>query len=124
MPELRDLYDKNSIIDLLEETANNISDETGWLCEITDYEIIQIYDDEDTKEVIKDRGKKKEFYVMHYNPKEGIDSLYEKLEFKTYKQALKEFYETPVRKEYGMVEIIFSPEDEEYSDNMEVALKV
>lgn len=118
------LYNQDEITELLEKTANCISDDTGWLCTITDYEIIKIYDDEDTKEVIKDRGKKKEFYVMHYNPEKGIDSLYEKLEFKTYKQALKEFYETPVRKEYGMVEIIFSPEDEEYSDNMEVAVKV
>lgn len=118
------LYRNEDIQDLIEITEDYILTDTGKSCIILDYDIVEIYDDKDTKEVIKERGRKKEFYVMHYNPETRRDSLNEKLEFKTYKQALTEFNKTKIRKQYGMVEIIFSPKDEDYSDNMKIAVKV
>lgn len=110
--------------DLLEEVANMISDETGWLCEITDHVIIKDYtDDEEMEEILKERSNFKEFYVLHYNYKNDKGD-YDTLNFKTWNEALKEFNETDPRNRDDMVEIIFSPEDENYSDNMQMIAKV
>lgn len=118
------IYKKADQFDLLEEVANMISDETGWLCEITDYVIIEDYtDNEETEEILKERGNFKEFYVLHYNYKTD-NGDYDTLNFKTWNEALKEFNETEPRNRDDMVEIIFSPEDEDYSDNMQMIVKV
>lgn len=78
--------------------------------------------DED-REIIADRGKYKEFYVMHYDVETCKDSLNEKLEFKTYEDAVDEFNETQPRNKTDRVELIFSPE-ENYGDNVLIFSKM
>lgn len=75
------------------------------------------------KEIIKERGKELDFYVLIYNTK-TTDYL-NSIEFQTYEDALKKFYITNTNNIDVVVEIMFSPQkdDEKYYDNVVIMKK-
>ena len=77
----------------------------------------------DDLEIIQERGNLFEFYVLHFDVVEGTSDFSE-VEFKPFLKALGQYNADKPKSKNDRVELIFSPEDEDYGDNMMLLCKM
>ena len=86
--------------------------------------IISKLSDKKLNKILELRGSELDFYVLRYDTKTTEYNNY--IVFKTYENALKEFYDTEPNYKDERVELVFAPliEDDEFLDNEVIIYKI